>query len=100
MARKLKVWNGRFIARPRDGKDEELFNAHREVHANVCAYSRADVVRVIEEYLGYKPYGGDNEIKVYWSDCWGNSMKGIEPERGMWLEFGYMNQNSILKRVV
>lgn len=99
MARKLKIWNGRFISRPKDGKDSDLWDKFREVHAYVCAHSRADARRVIEEYCGYDI--GDSEIKVYWSEgCWGNTMEGIEPERGLWLNFGGWHKDSVLKRVV
>lgn len=100
MARKLKVYNGRLVSRPRDEKDAELFDAYKEKHANVCAYSRADACRVIEEYLGYMPHGCANELKVYWSDCWGNSMKDVELERGMWIEFDCYKTTAFVKRVV
>lgn len=101
MARKLNIWNGRFITRPKNDVDVELYNKHRSIHGYVCAYSRADAARVIEEYLGYKPLGIDNEIKVYWSDgCWGRTMDGIEPERGLWICFGEHSQDRVLKRVV
>lgn len=100
MAKKLKVWNGRFSMRPKHGKDADLFATYKEVHGNVCAYSRADAARVIEEYLGYMPNGMGGELKNYWSDCWGNSMKDVEHERGLWIEFDHLRNTSFVKRVV
>lgn len=55
-------------------------------HAYVAAKSRADARRVIAEYCGHAP--GDHELKTYWSPCWGVSMDGITPERGLWLDMG------------
>lgn len=86
MARKLKVWNGRgYCCRNADDPRWRGINHSESVHANVCAHSRADARRVIAEYAGYDPR--DTEIRDYWSECWGSSMEGIEPERGLWLEF-------------
>ena len=86
MPRKLRCWNGRFCwgRVSTDPRWKDIPSNHSP-HGNVCAYSRADARRVIAEYTGAVP--SDNEIKEYWSDCWGNSMDGIEPERGFWVEF-------------
>ena len=51
----------------------------------VCAHSRTDAARLISE-----AYGGDvgrlnRQIKDYFPPCWGNNMKDITPERGVWL---------------
>lgn len=56
-------------------------------HAYVAAYSRADARRVIFEYAGNMP--SDGELRDCWhADCWGNSMDGVEPKRGLWISFG------------
>jgi hypothetical protein len=71
----LKLFNGRFHDK-----------GNGQVHAYIAAYSRADAIRVITEYLGYKGRGLDNEIRVYWSQAWGDPMKGITPERVIWVQ--------------
>ena len=75
MARKLQVWNGRGI-----GVDHK----YNGMSAYICAHSRADAVRLLEE-LGFSSFGMDREIKIYFSPCWGHSMSDITPERGLWI---------------
>jgi hypothetical protein len=81
MSKRLKLWNGRGWdqRRPPDGKGVE--------HCYVAAYSRADAVRLINQAAGHSwNIVSDHEIKVYYNDsCWGNTMDGIEPERGVWV---------------
>jgi hypothetical protein len=87
MPRKLKIWNGAGYC-CRNNKDQRWKDVpfNDAPHAFVCAYSRADARRVIAEYTGYEP--GDAEIRDYWSEgAWGKSMEGVEPERGLWLQF-------------
>ncbi len=72
----LRLFNGRWQG-----------GTHGAGHAYVAAHSLADAARVITEVLGYKPRGIVNELAVYWAhDCWGDSMAGITPERGMWVQ--------------
>lgn len=72
MARKLKIWNGRWVG-------------SIPMHIYICAHSVKDINVLLEE-LGLVEVS-QSEIKNYWhSGCWGNSMKGIEPERGVWLQ--------------
>ena len=88
----LKLWNGdasfmRMSVSPKSKLWKDVkFNG--TVRGYVAAYSRADARRVIAEYTGSEP--SDSYIRDYWS-CghWGNSMKGIEVERGLWLQFGF-----------
>ena len=83
MPKELKVWNGRgYCCRKISDPRWEGIDC---VHANVCAYSRADARRVLAEYCGVLP--SDAELRNYFSPCWGNSMQGITPERGLWIEF-------------
>lgn len=57
------------------------------VHGYIAAYSRADACRLIEEYKGRAVPHVDTELKVYWhKGSWGNSMDGVEVERGIWIE--------------
>jgi hypothetical protein len=71
----LKLFNGRWHS-----------GTHGAGHAYVAAYSKDDAVRVITEALGYEPRGMMSELNTYWShDCWGNTMDGITPERGLWI---------------
>lgn len=82
----LKLWNGRgYCCDKRDARWNALPH-NRAPHAYVAAYSRADARRVIEEYCGRLP--ADSELRDYWSEgCWGNSMRDIPPERGLWLQW-------------
>jgi len=73
--KKLKLWNGRSYG---------VIGSVIDSHINVAAYSRVDVRRLCLEAGLNDP--GDTEIKEYWSECWGNSMSGITPERGIWLK--------------
>lgn len=87
MAKTLKLWNGRaYCCRKRSDPlwDDVRPNGYQKAY--VAAYSRADARRVIQEYCGTLP--SDGELRDYFSECWGRSMEGITPERGLWLEFG------------
>ena len=55
--------------------------------ASVGAYSREDARRMIEEYCGVKP--SVSELRDYWSPVWGLAMEGIEPERGLWIQWDW-----------
>ena len=67
---------------------------HRGGHLYIAAYSLADAVRLVNEAYrkihGYEDRPDINCVNVnyannYWSKgCWGNSMDGITPERGVW----------------
>jgi hypothetical protein len=83
----LKVWNGKydFVHKHGDPFWANHTSAPRTAAACVAAYSRADAIRVIVEYLGYKPRGMNAELRDYWSECWGHNMEGIKPERGLWV---------------
>ena len=71
MSRKLRLFNGRG-----HGK-------YMGYHFYRAAYSVADAERVMQEALGFGQW--KNEINVYYSqDCWGDYMKGVTPERGLW----------------
>ncbi len=71
MAKKLKIWNGRGHGR-----------TYGRGHIYVAAYSQKQAAELVSRAC----YGDDcpdnistNEIRNYYSDCWGNSMNGIEP---------------------
>ena len=66
----LKCWNGNY-----NGSGS---------HVYICANSRADAGRLLVEY-GASSRGIDKYIKDYYSECWGNAMQGITPERGLWV---------------
>lgn len=92
--KELKLWNGRGIV-CRNHKDDrwksDNHNVRHSAHAFVAAYSRADARRIIESYTGCPV--PDSEIVQYWSaGHWGNTMNGIQPERGLWIAFdGHSN---------
>lgn len=80
MPRTLKLWNGRpyGVLPQEDWKTAHIF---------VAAYSAADARRVCVEAGQSDP--GANEVSKYWSaGCWGNSMDGVTPERGLWVVHG------------
>lgn len=77
MDKPLRLWNGRWIFNNDHG---------RGAHVYIAAHSRADAGRLIVQAAGYQPTGVDREIAVYYSECWGNTMKDITPERGLWVE--------------
>lgn len=63
----LKLFNGRLITYE---------------HGYIAAYSRADAVRIYEQYVGGR--GTLPEIRDYWHEgSWGNTMIGVTPRRGM-----------------
>lgn len=76
MAKKLKLYNGRG-----EKKNEHLY---------IAAYSRADAARMLVEVYGRGINYWQREIKIYFSECWGNLMDGVEPKRGVWSD---PNQN-------
>ena len=83
MPKKLRLWNGR---------DWDC----RGGHLYIAAYSVADAARLyyaaMNKILGIAPPMNkldiariSREIKVYFNpNCWGKSMNGITPERGIW----------------
>lgn len=73
--RSLKVWTGLVRVSGKTG----------QLSANVCAYSQKDAIDLINSF---SPYSSTvHELRNYWSDCWGNSMNDIVPERGLWIEY-------------
>jgi len=85
MAKTLKIWNGRGMVCHK--YEDKRWTSVNSSHAYICAYSRADARRVVEEYCGQLP--PDSEIRDYFCEgAWGNSMEGVEHERGLWISFG------------
>jgi hypothetical protein len=97
MSKTLKVWNGRGYCARKFGDPKWEGKNGGEVCVNVCAYSRADAIRVIEAYCGRAP--SVTELRDYFSPCWGNAMKGIKPERGLWLEWDCYSTHSKTEKV-
>ena len=62
----LKKWNGRG-----HGK----LDRH---HISVAAYSQKQAAELVGQACGLQDVG-ISEIREYYSQCWGNSMNGIEP---------------------
>jgi hypothetical protein len=75
MAKKktLRLWNGRWQDRG---------------HVYVAAYTRADAGRLLSQAAGCTLPAIDREIRDYFNECWGNTMEGITPERGVWVRSG------------
>lgn len=76
----LQLWNGRWF-----GGDSTSRSVKTEGYVYAAAYSRADLIRLIVEIMGYEPRGSISEIRDYWNHGhWGIAMNGITPERGVW----------------
>jgi hypothetical protein len=69
----LKIWNGR-------GYEERT-------HLYLAAYSRADAARLLVKVYPHTTVGHwIPELTNYFCEgCWGNTMEGITPERGIWI---------------
>ena len=89
--KELKLWNGRHYA-IEDPSDPFWHNVIY-AHVYIAAYSRIDACRLILEYrskeksrwqAGTKSL--DRELKLYFSNLWGNEMNGIKPTRGIWVK--------------
>lgn len=73
--RQLKYWNGRGHSR------------YQNQQIMVAAYSQKQCADLVSEAcFGREGNVSVNEINTYYSNCWGNSMKGIEStEPGVWV---------------
>lgn len=75
MPRKLRLFNGR----------GDYGRNNLDGHLYVCATSKAEAVRLLKQ-AGY-PTMTMREFDEYWAkDAWGNTMEGIAPEKGVWIE--------------
>ncbi len=71
MAKTLKIWNGRGHG-----------NKYGRGHIYVAAYSQKQAAELVSKACFGDEYGdvvNVNEIRNYYSNCWGNSMDGITP---------------------
>jgi hypothetical protein len=71
MNKPLKLWNGC------------VFMNSKQTHICLAAKTKADAIRLCGEF---DIHVTNTEISNYWSGCWGNNMKGIEPKRAIWVE--------------
>jgi hypothetical protein len=83
----LKIWNGR-------GSEDRS-------HLYLAAYSRADAARLLVEAYPYTTVGqGIPELKNYFVEgCWGKTMDGITPERGVWITRNGYETNQVPERI-
>ena len=82
MAKTLKKFNGRGY-----GRDEHLY---------IAAYSGADACRMLSKLYSKTESYWKNELRIYFSECWGNPMEGVEVKRGGWVGRGYRNDTPVL----
>jgi|SRR5271157_1290342 len=82
MPKKLIIANGRGdYGRNRTERFPKGFDGH----LYVCAHSKADAVRLLQE-AGYATMN-IREFNTYWAKgCWGIPMDGIAQERGVWFQ--------------
>lgn len=77
----------------RFGKRLKLFNGRghgqwmRHHHAYIAAKSKADAARMMAQVFGFfSENSALRELNVYWhAGAWGNHMKDVNPERGVWV---------------
>jgi len=90
VTKQLKIWNGRgygrgFYDTPIQ-REYHCFPLSVE-HIYVCAHSQAHAARIMSEHLDYNESNALSELKVYFNKgAWGNSMKGITEEVGVWVK--------------
>jgi hypothetical protein len=70
MPRKLRIWNGRGDYRKFPG------------HFYVCATTKKRAVELVTQ--AGRAFFSMRELNEYWSELWGNPMKGVTPEEGVW----------------
>lgn len=88
MSKKLRFWNGRCVGQPYGGNNPK----YRMSSMNVAAYSRAEAARL----MGVSA----NEVKDYFSECWGNDMIGIvATEPCMYVTYHDENNKQIQKKL-
>jgi hypothetical protein len=69
----LVLWNGSFI------------NQGTQYTVYAAAYSRSDLIKMVESYLGFMPRGLLGFIRQYWHrGQWGRQMDHVTPIRGLW----------------
>jgi len=97
MAKQLKLFNVRGWGRQEySGPNKGLYVYPRAAsHIYICANSRAHAARIMIDHLppggnfGHAAGSASHELKVYGVEgCWGNRMKNIEPEVGIWVALG------------
>ena len=91
----LKIWNGgwhfgRPVDRSRDARLWDGLRHNQTPTVYVAAYSRADAIRLIAEYLGGTRAGLANAVRRNWTEGrWGLAMDGVTPERGIWIQVSF-----------
>lgn len=75
---RLRVYNGTLMFHMPNHKQAA------QLEVSLCAYSQKDAVALLAEHEHPTTL---HEFRGYWNDCWGNSMDGIERERGIWVEY-------------
>lgn len=87
----LKLWYGPVDSCVKhDDPRWDAVDRMDEVAAFVCASSRADALRIIESYSGKPP--SVHHFENRWRNHWPSPMKGISPERGLWILFDLRGQ--------
>lgn len=94
--KKLKIWNGCGSCIQGFIKTKYNISGRVDFHLYVAAYSKADCIALFDELTDGKHMLNNSVINKYWSaDCWGNIMKDIPIERGIWFTEGLCKGNPI-----
>ncbi len=98
MTKPIKLYNGRGWIAAQGPDDRWSRRDPGSVHVYIAAYSQRDALRVVAEYVGCDSTRVSlNELRHYFSQCWGDPMDGITPERGLWIQW---DRNSKPERVL
>ena len=94
MSKELKKWNGRvygIFGRWHNGK-------YKDARINIAAYSRKHASEILS--IACQTRVAATEIAVYFSDCWGNNMIGVEPtEPSVWVVYRNSENKEVREQV-
>ncbi len=83
----MRVWNGRGFKS--NGDSIYVAACSRREAARLLAMA-ANVQGNFQREVDDRDIGiWDRELKTYFSECWGNAMDGITPEKGVWYQEKY-----------
>lgn len=87
MASKLKFWNGDgSFMRNNNLPFWRSIRKKANIHASVAAPNRKEARRLITAFCGRDP--GNDRMRDMWFEWWGDDMKNVTPEQGLWIDYG------------
>lgn len=90
--RDLKLYNGRPHGKYLRSQD------YPKAHFNVAATSRKKAKEIIDKFADARV--GQNEVKEYYSDCWGDDMARIVPTApGLWITYRVVEEGRYVTKI-